>query len=173
MQSFNMPDQPNTSSAHRSNPDTMPMSELEYGLIVAYNAFRRWMIHCMGATGVKDFNPLDILVLHNVNHRERHKRLSDIAFVLNIDDRHTVNYALKKLLKARLISNEKRGKEMFYCTTRSGAELCARYREIRDQCLVNPTLSNSRDLETLHQTAKILRNISGQYDQASRVAASS
>lgn len=56
----------------------------------------------MKAVGHNDFNPLDILVLHNVNHRNKEKRLSDVAFMLNIEDNHTVNYALKKAAKIRI-----------------------------------------------------------------------
>ena len=69
---------PIVSSEHLASPDSWQLSEFEYGLIIAYNAFSRWMIRCMGAAGHVDFSPLDILVLHNVNHRKREKRLIDI-----------------------------------------------------------------------------------------------
>jgi len=38
---------PIVSSAHLVSPDSAEMSEFEFGLIVAGNAFHRWIIHCM------------------------------------------------------------------------------------------------------------------------------
>lgn len=148
------------------------LSELEYALTMTYNAFSRWMMHCMATVGYKDFNPLDILILHNVNHRAKEKRLTDIAFVLNIDDNHTVNYALKKLVKARLVSGRKVGKEIFYNTTRLGKEVCRKYGEVRKVCLLTTAEATERNFSEISNLAKILRSTSGLYDQASRAAAS-
>ena len=116
------------SSRHLAEGDGWEASELEYGMIIAYNAFTRWMSRCMAAAGNGDLTPLEILVLHNANHRGREKRLTDICFLLNIEDTHTVNYALRKLVKAELLSAEKRGKEVFYRTSPAGADLCEAYR---------------------------------------------
>ena len=55
------------------------LSELEFGLILLGHAFDRWMVHCAAASGVADLSPLDVLVLHTVNHRGRGKRLADIC----------------------------------------------------------------------------------------------
>lgn len=140
-------------------------------MIIAFHAFSRWMSKCMKAAG-HEMSPLEILVLHNVNHRAREKRLADICFLLNIEDTHTVNYALRKLLKAGLLVSEKRGKEVFYATSDTGRTLCDAYREVRRQCLL-PGLSHT-DLsgDDLREIAADLRALSGQYDQASRAAAS-
>lgn len=158
------------SSEHLASAESWHLSELEYGLIVAFNAFSRWTTRCMVAVGYDDFNPLDVLVLHHVNHRNRAKRLADIAFVLNVEDLHTVNYSMKKLIKYDLIESEKRGKEMFYSTTSEGRKICAAYRDVRELCLVESEMS--KDKEEVTDTARYLRNVSGLYDQASRAAAS-
>lgn len=169
------------SSRHLAEGEGWELSELEFGLIVASHAFNRWITRCMAATGQADLSALDILVLHNVNHRGRDKRLSDICFVLNIDDSHTVNYALRKLLKADLVQSDKRGKEVFYCTTDAGAALCEAYRDVRQQCLLDGQDGvnglggpGGTDLsgDSLREIARALRVLSGQYDQASRSAAS-
>ncbi|MCF6177776.1 MAG: winged helix DNA-binding protein, partial [Geopsychrobacter sp.] len=83
---------PIVSSEHLTSPDSWQLSEFEYGMIIAHNAFTRWMIRCMSAAGHPDFSPLDVLVLHTVNHRKLEKRLADICFVLHVEDTHTVNY---------------------------------------------------------------------------------
>lgn len=163
---------PIVSSEHLALNDAWQLSELEYGLIMAQNGLMRWITRCMAAAGYPDLNALEILVLHNVNHRHREKRLTDIAFMLNIEDSHTVNYALKKLLKANLVSGEKRGKEMFYSVTETGAKACADYRDIRDRCLVDAALASDGFNAEVGKAANVLRNLSGLYDQAARTATS-
>lgn len=160
------------SSEHLASENGWQMSELEYGMIMAYNAFNRWMVRCMSAVGYSDFNGLDILVLHNVNHRGREKRLVDVGFMLNVEDNHTINYSMKKLVKADLIVGTKRGKEMFYKTTQKGEDVCQEYRKIREVCLVQSAASTDRNFEEISKSATVLRSVSGLYDQAARAAAS-
>jgi predicted MarR family transcription regulator len=160
------------SSRHLADGEGWEASEFEFGLIIAFNAFSRWMVKCMAATGHTEMSPLEILVLHNVNHRGRDKRLSDICFLLNIEDTHTVNYALRKLSKAELVETEKRGKEVFYRTSKTGADLCDAYRNVRDQCLLEGLARMDMSGDELREIGANLRALSGQYDQASRAASS-
>lgn len=160
------------SSRHLAEGAGWETSELEYGLIIAFNAFSRWMVKCMAAAGHSDMSPLDILVLHNVNHRGREKRLTDVCFMLNIEDSHTVNYALRKLMKAELIVSEKRGKEVFYQTSEEGQALCDQYRDVREHCLLEGLAHIDISGDEMRQIAASLRALSGQYDQASRAASS-
>jgi predicted MarR family transcription regulator len=150
----------------------MEQSEFEFGLIIASNAFNRWMVRCMTATGYPELGPLDVLVVHSVNHRKRAKRLADICLVLNVEDSHTVTYALKKLAKLELVASEKHGKETFFRTTEKGREACQRYAEIREDCLVESLSSLGIEGEEMSRLAGMLRAMSGLYDQAARSAAS-
>ncbi len=43
---------------------------------------------------------LDVLVLHNINHRGKPKRLADVCLVLNVEDTHLVTYSVRKLDEA-------------------------------------------------------------------------
>jgi len=160
------------SSRHLAEGEGWEASEFEYGLIIAYNAFSRWMQRCMAAAEMPELSALEILVLHNVNHRDREKRLTDIAFLLNIEDTHTINYALRKLLKLELLSSEKRGKEVFYRVSDKGRDLCLLYRKIRKQCLLDALPRTGISGEELSELATNLRTMSGHYDQASRSASS-
>jgi len=157
------------SSRHLATTGGWQLSEFEFGLIVAYNGFSRWVNRCMAASGYPTLSTLEILVLHNINHRDRGKRLSDICFMLNIEDAHTVNYAIKKLVKHALGAGEKSGKEMLYSTTAEGGDLCTKYRDVREQCLIE---SLSADGNELSEIAATLRTLSGIYDQAARAASS-
>lgn len=160
------------SSRHLAEGAGWEASEFEYGLIIASNAFSRWSQRCMAAAGAPELSALEVLIVHNVNHREREKRLTDICFLLNIEDTHTVNYALRKLLKLGLLDSEKRGKEVFYTTSTTGRELCERYREVREQCLLEVLPHTGISGDELREIASALRALSGLYDQASRAATS-
>jgi len=161
---------PIVSSEHLASQETWALSEFEYGLIIAHNVFSRWLIRCMHAAGYADFSPLDVLVLHNLNHRDRKKRLVDICFVMQIEDQHTVNYSLKKLQKAELVDREKRGKEIFYFTTAKGKKACDKYRDIREKCLCSGYKKLGKEGAEVSDAASLLRLFSGLYDQASRAA---
>jgi predicted MarR family transcription regulator len=150
----------------------MELSEFEFGLIIASNAFHRWAVRCMAASGMKDMTITDVLVLHHVNHRAREKKVADIAFILNIEDVHVVGYSLKKLIALGLVSTERRGKEVLYATNEAGRELCARYYQIREQMLVSSVVDSGGASAELAQFAAFLRKLSGLYDQAARSASS-
>ena len=159
-------------SAHLVSHKSPELSEFEFGLIIATHAFNRWVTRCMGAAGVKDMASVDVLVLHHTNHRGVEKRLSDICFVLNVEDTHVVSYSLKKLMAAGYVRSQKRGKEVFFSTTEAGAALCMRYREVREACLMPGFSGTPEENHQLGEFADLLRTLSGRYDQAARAATS-
>ncbi len=178
------------SSAHLAEGDWGELSEFEFGLIVAAHAFDRWAVRCMAAAGMPDLTITDVLVLHHVHHRDKGKKLADICFTLNYEDAHVVAYALRKLAGLGLVHGEKIGKEVFHSTTRAGAALVERYREVRERCLVASVPdrlgsvaappgaaeagpgSRAAGRAELAHLARMLRTLSGLYDQAARAAAS-
>ena len=164
---------PIVSSQHLVSAKSPQVSEFEFGLIIAWHAFARWMMRCMAAAGVKDMTPIDVLVLHHVTHRQSEKKLADICFVLNVEDTHVVSYSLKKLAAAGLVQSAKRGKEVFFSATDSGVAACLRYRDVREACLL-PGFSGAADENArLGDLARLLRTLSGRYDQAARAASAS
>ena len=160
------------SSSHLAASQVPEASEFEFGLIVVGNAFNRWVVRCMAAAGLSGLTAMDVLVLHHVHHRARDKRLADIAFTLNIEDLHVVNYALKKLLAASVVETTKMGKEVLYRTNAQGKAFVEQYREIRERCLIAALSPEHGDGDTVAQTARVLRWMSGLYDQAARAATS-
>lgn len=158
------------SSAHLASGRSAQLSEFEFGLIIAGNAFNRWAVRCMSAAGMKDMTITDVLVLHHINHRAREKKLADIAFILNIEDTHIVNYSLKKLSSLGLVQTERRGKEVLYSTNEEGQALCKQYYDIREQVLVSGLTGDGTESFELAELARFLRILSGLYDQAARSA---
>jgi predicted MarR family transcription regulator len=158
------------SSSHLVSPHSLELSEFEFGLIVSWNAFSRWAVRCMAASGAPDLAITDVLVLHHICHRARNKKLADICFVLNYEDAHVVAYSLKKLLAAGLAVSEKVGKEVFFSPSAKGEAVVQRYREIRESCLV-ANLDAERNAD-IGERARLMRTMSGLYDQAARAATS-
>lgn len=163
---------PIVSSAHLADGGMPELSELEFGMILAGHAFERWMVRCMTAAGEAGLTPIDVLVLHSCNHRDRKKRLSDLCIVLGIEDTHVVLYAVKKLEKRGLVKSSRAGKEKLIGTTPKGAEVCMRYRSVREALLVGSVKGLALDMKATSEVAAMLRALSGHYDQAARAAAS-
>lgn len=163
---------PIVSSSHLAQGRSAELSEFEFGMIIAGNAFNRWAVRCMAAAGMKDMSITDVLVLHHINHRAREKKLADIAFILNIEDTHIVNYSLKKLQALELVQTEKSGKEVLYSTNEAGQAVCKRYYDIREQVLVSGLTGDGTESFELSELARFLRVLSGLYEQAARAAAS-
>lgn len=152
---------------------SMPaLSEFEFALTIANNAFERWMVRCMAAAGVPDLSALDIMVLMTVQHRGKPKRIADICLLRNIEDTHLVTYSVKKLERLKLVKSGKQGKEKVVQVTPAGEEMGLRYREVRDVLLLKTIKSLGIDAEKLSAIAAEMRVLSGHYDQAARAAAS-
>jgi predicted MarR family transcription regulator len=113
-----------------------------------------------------------VLVLHHVTHRARDKRLADICFIMNVEDNHLINYSLKKLQTLGVVVSSKSGKEVTYAATPLGQQHVERYREIRESCLIDALGADDGMNRDIGELARLLRVLSGMYDQAARAAAS-
>ncbi|WP_435234300.1 winged helix DNA-binding protein [Psychromonas sp. PT13] len=162
---------PILSSSHLGGKNAQELSEFEYGLIMVNNAFQRWMQSCSTACDKHNLSALDNLVIHNIYHRDRAKRITDVAFTLNLDDIHNVSYSVRKLVKGNMLKHEKRGKETYYSVTTQGKKFCLEYAKIREKCLIQALEHLSFD-DSLGEVAKLMRTLSGVYAQASRAASS-
>ena len=160
------------SSEHLVSERSPELSEFEFGMILAVNAFNRWVVRCMAAAGVKDMSTLEALLLHHVHHRARKKKLADICFMYNIEDTHVVSYSLKKLVAMGLVRSERSGKEVLFSTTDKGAQVIERYRQVREHCLMSQMPRGSGENYKLGEMAQFLRYLSALYDQAARAATS-
>ncbi|MFT0549023.1 winged helix DNA-binding protein [Allopusillimonas ginsengisoli] len=161
---------PIVSSAHLAEGGSPALSEVEYGLILASHAFSRWTVRCMAAAGLPGLSPIEVLILHAIRHRGREKKLADICLVLDIEDTHIANYALRKLEKAGLLTTGKASKEKTVCITDKGAEACANYARIRERLLVDATTHARPSEDALSEVAALLRFMSGAFNQAARSA---
>lgn len=162
---------PVVSSAHLANSSLPALSEVEFALTMAGHAYQRWMVRCMVAAGGPTMSPLEVLILHLVHHRGRAKTLAEVCLILNIEDTHLANYAIRKLTAAGLLKSGRTGKEKTITITDEGAALCTRYGEVREALLVRAVRQLGHDPADISRIASLLRALSGSYDQAARAAA--
>jgi predicted MarR family transcription regulator len=146
------------------------LSELEFAMIVSINGFWSWVAHCAEAAGGRGMGPLDVLVLHAINARARNKRLGDICLVLNVDDTHTVAYALKKLEDYGYAMHRQDGRDRIYESSPDGDAFCARYLKVREASLVESLRTDGFDFGRLDEATRTLNRMARYYSHASRTA---
>src|SRR3546814_6837521 len=93
------------------------------------------------------------------------------------DSLFTYTTLFRSLTRAGLVAGDKRGKEIFYATTKEGQAACVKYREVREDCLITAFSAFGGDKtgdlnEQIGEAADLLRALSGLYDQAARSASS-
>ncbi len=163
--------EPVVSSAHLAAGASPGLSEVEFGMMLAMRAYERWMVRCMAAAGVAGLSPLDVLVLHTVRHRDRPKRLADIALVLDIEEPHLAAYSVRKLQAQHLVTTSRAGKDKLVAATAAGVAACTRYGAIRERLLSEPVDANGPQPAALSGSAALLRGLAGFYQGAARAAA--
>jgi predicted MarR family transcription regulator len=89
-----------------------------------------------------------------------------------VEDTHLINYSLKKLQGLGVVASSKNGKEVTYAATDTGKAYVERYRAIREACLINALKADDALNRDIGELARLLRVLSGVYDQAARAAAS-
>ena len=159
----------NPAALHGREP---ALAEMELGTVGTMHAFQRWSVRCMEAAGQRDLTATDVQVLHHLNRRAHDRRLTDICFILNIEDSHVVAYSLRKLVGLGLACTDRHGKEVTYSTTEAGRKCMVRYNEIREHRLLDALGTIGLGKTALEELALYLRRMSGLYDQAARAAAS-
>jgi predicted MarR family transcription regulator len=162
---------PIVSSAHLAAGASPALSEVEFSLTLVGNAYQRWMVRCMAASGMPALSPLEVLILHTVRHRDRPKSMGDIALVLDIEETHLATYAVRKLTGLGLVTTIRRGKEKIVTATAEGVALCDRYGALREKLLVSAVSASGAAEDRLSAIAALLRSLSGFYNQAARAAA--
>ena len=95
--------------------------------------------------------------------------VSDVTITYaELDDAVGRNAA--ELLDQGLAQGDRVGKEVFYSPTPAGDTAVAKYREVREACLI-ANLDTDRNAD-IGESARLLRTMSGLYDQAARAATS-
>ena len=98
------------------------------------------------------------------------------GYLLHLEHRGYAHRQLRPqeaFLKQGLVSADRQGKERLYEASEAGREASIRFREVRDACLIGTlTALGTVDTQEIGDAARVLRALSGLYDQAARAATS-
>jgi predicted MarR family transcription regulator len=153
-------------------PLEVDVTEAEYALMRAFEAFGRWQTECLGS--VIDFaaSGPENAMLHIIRMNDRPKTIKDLARLANRDDIPNMQYSLRKLIGAGLVVREGSGRSgVTYKVTDNGREVTDRYADIRLSLLIAAIKSVPNFAEKLQDATRTLELLTGIYEQAARVAA--
>ena len=154
---------------HLGADDTeIKLADFEYSLYRIYAAFERWLTDCIGAAAKIPLNSTENTVLNVIRMKDRPKSLSEIGRLLNRDDISNLQYAIRKLLSAKLIEKYKgkKKKGVRYRVTKHGEQVTDDYAELRRKQLV-PLLSSIHNWDALiEDSSRMLASMGGIYDSA-------
>ncbi|MFQ5347241.1 MAG: winged helix DNA-binding protein [Rhodothalassiaceae bacterium] len=150
------------------------LAEFEYSVMRAFEGFARWQAECLAAVTGLQMGGGDNAILHVIRMKDRPKGAKEIARLLNRDDLPNIQYSLRKLVKAGLITKRGGGSHrqgVRYETTAQGRAVTERYAAVRRALLVAFTRSAGGLDAALEDATRTLELMAGIYEQAARIAA--
>jgi predicted MarR family transcription regulator len=160
------------SARPRAETGSGSVKELRTRSVGAMHAFQRWIVSAMREAGLKNLSVIEALILDQMRHRARNKRLADICFVLNIEDARVVSYSLRKLVARGIVCVERHRKEYFYSVSAACGQHLLHFEQIHERSVLDALAMLQFHQSALPELAQYLRKMSGLYDQAARAASS-
>lgn len=155
--------------------DEENLARFEFSLEQAMHAYYRWKSMGLAVVSDGNFSGNDAAVLNIIRLKDRSKGLSEICRLLNREDTANIQYSIRKLLKAGLITmtDSASRKTTSYEVSALGRSVTDDYAEVRRSILL-PLVSSLADHSDEFEAAQQFLNlISGIYDQAAKQAAAS
>ncbi|GAB4148846.1 MAG: hypothetical protein Tsb0016_20020 [Sphingomonadales bacterium] len=149
------------------------VTELEYSLFRAFEAFSRWQSECLAAVSGKNLSGNDTAILHVIRMKDRPKSIVEIGRLLNRDDIANIQYSIRKLSQAGLIAKagaRGRRKGVRYQVTAEGVAVTQEYAMLRASLLMGLTKGVANMEGELNHGRRVLDLMTGIYEQAARVA---
>lgn len=159
---------------HLANSGTeVLVTEFEWGLIRLHEAFARWVSTCSSLLVDDDIKFAEHMILHIIRMHNRPKNSLTIARMMNRDDLANLQYSLRKLEAAGLISKckEKTGKSFAYVVTEQGKQITDGYAAIRSDLLIKAIGTISNIDERMAEMTKLISVLTGIYEETSRSSA--
>lgn len=159
-------------SWHLANtPLEIQVTEMEFQFWRLFYGFIRWQEENENAANDIPLTGLEVAILHIIRMGDKPKTAYDICRLLNRDDKHNVEYCIRKLLAAELIKKIKvNPKNLAFEITEKGIKDTDMYTEARRSILME--LFKKEKGINLEETAHTLTKLRSIYDEASRLASS-
>lgn len=149
------------------------LTEFEWSLIRLYEAFTRWVSTTSSVLIDEDIKFSEHMILHVIRMNDRPKNSVTIARMMNRDDVANIQYSLRKLEAAKLISKskEKSGKTFAYTVTEKGQKITESYADIRSDLLVRAIGTISNIDERMADMTQLVGVLTGIYEEMARSSA--
>jgi predicted MarR family transcription regulator len=154
-------------------PTEFKVTEFEYVLARAFEAFARWVTAAGDILVNSDIKFSEHMILHVIRMQNRPKSGTTVARMINRDDLPNIQYSLRKLEAAKLIkkTRDKGAKTFSYSITKLGERVTTEYANIRSELLMN-NLAAISDIENrLVDATQVLSMLTGIYEEAARNSA--
>lgn len=158
------------------NETEFSVTEFEWALIRFNEAFSRYVLTTGLITvgeGI-DLTYSEHVILHVVRMLNRPKTVAIIAQQINRHDIPNIQYSLRKLEAAGLISKvkERGGKSYFYTVTPRGIEVTDSYYQVKQELIFRRLDDIAGAGEKFAQASRFLSLMTGIYEEAARETAS-
>ena len=154
------------------DPVGVAMTDLEYALLRAFEAFSRWQSECLAAVSGATISGPENVLLHVIAMKSLPKTIRDIELLTNRTDTTNVQYGLRKLIKLGFIEKEGSGRVgVYYRVTRKGEQICRDYAALRKKLLLGAVRSLPKFEAESARAAGHLEAVERVYASAAREAA--
>jgi predicted MarR family transcription regulator len=149
------------------------VTEVEFAIFRVSAAFERWQADCLGCCIGLAVSGTETAMLHVIRMHDRPKSISEICRLLKRDDLANIQYGVRKLMKAGLISKADHAgskRDVTYVVSAAGRDVTDRYAAFRRELLISMTRTSAAGVD-FEAVARTLNVMSALYDQASCIAA--
>lgn len=147
-------------------------TELEFALMRTFEGFGRWQSECLASVCDLAATGPENALLHIIRMNDRPKSIKDLARLTNRDDVPNIQYSLRKLIGAGLVTRKGSGRSgVTYEVTGEGRRVTDDYGALRRRLLMAAIGNLPGFAERLAEATRTLNLLSGIYEEIARVAA--
>lgn len=154
------------------SPAEVDATELEFALMRTFEGFGRWQSECLASVCDLSATGPENALLHIIRMNERPKSIKELARLTNRDDVPNIQYSLRKLLGAGLVTRQGSGRSgVTYEVTEEGRRVTEDFGALRRRLLIAAIENLPGFPARLEEAARTLNLLSGIYEEVARVAA--
>lgn len=145
------------------------LNEFELALIRAYNGFDRWQQQSIAFVSDTLLSGAEGALLRIIRLHDRPKSIKELARLTNRDDIPNIQYSLRKLAAAGLVSKSGSGRTgVSYATTGEGARLADEISENRRAQLIAALAELTSNTGELESAQSVLNRLTNAYEETVR-----
>ncbi len=153
-------------------PDDDSLTEFELALMRAHKGFERWQEQSLALFSDLNVSGAESALLHIIRLHERPKTIKELARLTNRDDIPNIQYSLRKLAAAGLVSKTGSGRTgVTYSATDEGRRLTDASNENRRKLLVDAMFKQPDSRQELSDVTDVLNRLTGIFDDTVRAIA--